>query len=76
MTAPEGFGEYRMEGVDHVLVLTHEHADQIGATPISEVADAFDFKGAALDEALRERGLSTSGSADEKRARLAEATQV
>lgn len=30
------------------------------------------LRGQALDDALRERGLSTSGSADEKRARVAE----
>lgn len=33
---------------------------------------ADELKGAALDEALTNAGLSTSGSADEKRARLAE----
>jgi len=31
-----------------------------------------ELKGEALDQALRERGLSLSGTADEKRARLAE----
>lgn len=33
-----------------------------------------DLKGKALDDALEAAGLSTEGSADEKRARLAEAT--
>lgn len=34
--------------------------------------DASDYKGKELDAALEERGLSTEGKADEKRARLAE----
>ncbi|MER7070964.1 hypothetical protein [Terrabacter sp. NPDC000476] len=34
--------------------------------------DALELKGAALDEALEEAGLAKSGTADEKRARLAE----
>lgn len=34
--------------------------------------DAADLKGAALDEALDEADLSKSGTADEKRTRLAE----
>lgn len=33
-------------------------------------ADASSYKGAALDEALDSRGLSTDGRADEKRERL------
>lgn len=35
--------------------------------------DPPELKGAALDEALRQRGLPLTGSADEKRARLADA---
>lgn len=34
--------------------------------------EALELKGEALDEALEEAGLSKSGTADEKRARLAE----
>lgn len=34
--------------------------------------DASELKGAALEEALTTRGLSTTGTADEKRARVAE----
>ena len=35
-------------------------------------ADAEELRGKALDEALEDAGLSKSGTADEKRARLAE----
>ncbi|GAA2037374.1 hypothetical protein GCM10009740_31470 [Terrabacter terrae] len=43
------------------------------ANPDGETPDeALELKGAALDEALEEAGLSKSGTADEKRARLAE----
>lgn len=35
-------------------------------------SEAAELKGAALDEALEDAGLSKSGSADDKRARLAE----
>lgn len=38
--------------------------------------EAAELKGASLDEALEEAGLSKSGRADEKRARLAEHTIV
>lgn len=38
--------------------------------PDAPEAPAEELKGEALDEALRERGLSLSGKVDEKRARL------
>lgn len=49
-----------------------KHAeDATDGTPVDDAA-AVDLKGAALDEALEAAGLSKSGTADEKRARLAE----
>lgn len=50
---------------EHVAALAELDADQAG-----------ELKGAALDEALDAAGLSKSGSADEKRARLAEAVSA
>lgn len=41
-----------------------------------DVAEVGELKGAALDEALEAAGLSKSGTADERRARLAEAAAV
>ncbi len=48
--------------------------DVPGAPPevILSEEEALDLKGKALDQALRDAGLSTTGSADDKRARLAE----
>lgn len=46
--------------------LTPEERDLLGL----ESTDASELKGAALDEALTQAGLSTDGKADEKRARL------
>ncbi|GAW55508.1 hypothetical protein, partial [Nocardioides sp. PD653] len=48
----------------------HPAPDLVGAP--SDVAPASDLKSEALDAALEEAGLAKSGSADEKRARLAE----
>lgn len=62
-------------------------ADQYDANPAWERVSASDepgndaesggdtLRGAALDDALRAAELSTSGTADEKRARLAEHTK-
>jgi hypothetical protein len=36
------------------------------------VEEAHELRGAALDDALKEAGLSTAGTAEEKRARLAD----
>lgn len=49
-----------------------EAESQNESEPEDEKFDASGFKGEALNEALQERGLSTEGKADEKRARLAE----
>lgn len=38
----------------------------------TDEVDASELKGAALDQALEDAGLPTTGKADEKRARLAE----
>jgi hypothetical protein len=44
-----------------------------GPMPDRNAGTATELKGAALDEALEAAGLSRAGTADEKRARLAEA---
>lgn len=59
------------------VVDTGDTSPASGAS-VQEIADASAaavveaLKGEALDSALRDRGLSTSGTADEKRARVAE----
>jgi hypothetical protein len=45
-----------------------------GSVAVTEAEEAHELKGAALDEALDRAGLSKSGTADEKRARLADHT--
>jgi hypothetical protein len=40
--------------------------------PAEEVVEAGDLKGEALDQALADRGLAKTGTADEKRERVAE----
>ncbi len=50
-----------------------------GWTPVDESPDSdagVELKGQALDAALRDAGLSLEGTADEKRARLAEHTDT
>lgn len=47
-------------------------ADPTGDTPADSEAPAEELKGEALQEALRAAGLPLTGSADERRARLAE----
>lgn len=60
---------------DTVRVVPAELSDRYKARgfDVTEVeANASGLRGAALDEALEARGLPKTGSADEKRARLAE----
>lgn len=47
-------------------------ADLVSTPPDSGAGDSDGLKGQALDDALDERGLSKAGTADEKRARVAE----
>lgn len=58
------------ESVPEVLTDLGKKAGQ--PAPGAEADEALELKGAALDEALDEAGLSKSGTADEKRQRLAE----
>lgn len=61
------------EPVPEVLEEMGKAANPASADPTPESPDAaLELKGAALDEALEEAGLSKSGTADEKRQRLAE----
>lgn len=53
-------------------VLADMGAEADGTPNPNPVAEAGELKGAALDEALDEAGLSKSGTADEKRQRLAD----
>lgn len=60
---------------DTVRVVPAELADRYrdrGYEVSDVVAQATQLKGQALDDALRDNGLPTSGTADEKRQRLAE----
>ncbi|WP_076260866.1 hypothetical protein [Intrasporangium flavum] len=61
------------EPVPEVLADIGAKANPDSADPTGETPDeALELKGAALDQALEEAGLSKTGTADEKRARLAE----
>lgn len=57
-------------GLDRSMVVRRDRLAQMD--PAWEVQEPEELKGAALDQALEDAGLSKSGSADEKRARLAE----
>lgn len=46
--------------------------DDADAPEPADDADAGELKGAELEQALKDRGLPTTGTADEKRARVAE----
>lgn len=55
-------------------VLVEQYSSR-GWEPVDEQStDPGELKGKALDAALTDAGLSTSGTADEKRARLSEHT--
>lgn len=60
-------------GWERAEMPTELDPDAPNADPVLE-APADELKGKALDEALKARGLPTTGNADEKRARLAEHT--
>ena len=54
---PSGFGEYDVDGVDGPLVITHEHAKDIGATehkPVSTSSD--DGKARPIKDILADVG--------------------
>lgn len=62
---------------DTVRVVPAELADRyrnrgFDVTPVAPAEDTSELKGAALDEALEAAGLPKTGSAAEKRQRLAE----
>ena len=60
-------------GEVHVDAAETEHAEQAtDGTPVPGSETAAELKGQALDDALEAAGLPKSGTADEKRARLAE----
>lgn len=70
---PVKAGEIHVDDVDAQDDAEKAHTeDATDGGPVPGSEPAADLKGAALDEALEEAGLSKSGSADEKRARLAE----
>lgn len=70
---------YRNNETGDVETIPVEMQDKYDNNPIFAAwsrfvpeSEAADLKGAALDEALEDAGLPKSGSADDKRARLAE----
>ena len=56
-------------------VLVEKYVEERGFERLPDATTPDQLKGAALDAALKDAGLSTSGTADEKRARLAEHAQ-
>lgn len=68
-TGPELVRVYHA-GLDREMVVRRAKLPQMD--PAWEVQDPEELKGEALDAALEDAGLPKSGSADEKRARLAE----
>lgn len=70
---PAGFGLYDVESVDHPLVITHEHAEEIGAKLHEPDGGPKPGSKAALVEQAEELGLSTDGTKAELEARIADA---
>lgn len=70
--------EHAEANSEHLKVLTRAHAADINGRPLptkyraalSEPAGDDELRGDALDQALRDAGLPTTGKADEKRQRL------
>jgi hypothetical protein len=88
---PEFVSVLQGEGSSTVVTVTRERAEALGLEVLDQPAvdrrgrplgpreiaqPASELKGAALDEALEEAGLPKSGSADEKRKRLAAHTNT
>lgn len=79
-TRPVKGGDVHVDDTDKQDELEKEHAaaatDGTPITPLpsekADTTDASELKGAALDEALEAANLPKTGTADEKRARLAE----